>query len=165
MSPDDALDRAGIERLERRLIEEMWTDGDLSLVEEHHAEELDAHWMPQGAGGREGVRAFVEAIHDGFDRFTMEEEFLVVGDGMATVGFTASGRHTGRFMGVPPTRNVGEVTGMYAHRFEEGMIVESWASWDALGMFQQLGVVPEDVGLSSFLGTGMRIARHSLLGR
>lgn len=165
MSPEDALDTAAIEDLERRLIEEMWTGGDLSLVEEYHAEDLEAHWMPEGAEDRDGIRAFVEAVHEGFDGFAMEEEFLIVGDDMATVGFTAKGRHTGRFMDVPPTRNVGEVTGMYAHRFEDGLVVESWSSWDALGMFQQLGVVPEDVGLSSFLGTGMRLARHGLFGR
>jgi predicted ester cyclase len=165
MSDDAALDRTAIEEVERRLIDEMWTDGDLALVDEYHAEDLEAHWMPEGAEDRDGVRSFVAAIHEGFDRFTMEEEFLVVGDGMATVGFTASGRHTGRFMGVPATRKIGEVTGMYAHRFEDAVIAESWSSWDALGMFQQLGVLPEDVGLSSFLGTGFRLAKHSLFDR
>jgi hypothetical protein len=35
------------------------------------------------------------------------------------------------------------VTGITIDRIVGGKLVESWASWDFLGMLQQLGVVPK----------------------
>ena len=45
-------------------------------------------------------------------------------------------------MGIPPTGKQGTVTGIGIGRFEGGKLVEAWTEFDALGMLQQLGVVP-----------------------
>ncbi len=45
-------------------------------------------------------------------------------------------------MGIPPTGKQGTVTGIGIARFEGGKIVEAWVELDALGMMQQLGVIP-----------------------
>ena len=45
-------------------------------------------------------------------------------------------------MGMPPTNKSCTVSGMTINRFENGKIVEGWASYDTLGMLQQLGIVP-----------------------
>ncbi len=57
---------------------------------------------------------------------------------------TLTGTHQGEFMGVPATGKGVKVTGMWIHRLAGGKIVEGreWGVWDALGMMQQLGVVP-----------------------
>jgi hypothetical protein len=34
------------------------------------------------------------------------------------------------------------VTGITIDRYQNGKVVESWVNYDALGMFQQLGVIP-----------------------
>jgi len=34
------------------------------------------------------------------------------------------------------------VTGIEIDRIEQGKMVESWTTWDTLGLLQQLGVVP-----------------------
>jgi predicted ester cyclase len=44
--------------------------------------------------------------------------------------------------GVPSTGKPVSVTGMNIHRVTGGQIQEGWLKWDALGMMQQLGVVP-----------------------
>ena len=44
-------------------------------------------------------------------------------------------------MGVPPTGNKVTVTGMTISRAANGKLVETWASYDAMGMLQQIGVV------------------------
>jgi predicted ester cyclase len=36
-----------------------------------------------------------------------------------------------------------EVTGITVDRIEGGKVVETWANYDALGMMQQVGAVPE----------------------
>jgi predicted ester cyclase len=45
-------------------------------------------------------------------------------------------------MGIPPTGKQATVTGISIGRVVNGKIVESWSNFDALGMMQQLGVVP-----------------------
>ena len=35
-----------------------------------------------------------------------------------------------------------ETTGISIERFSEGKVAESWDNYDALGMMQQLGLVP-----------------------
>jgi predicted ester cyclase len=40
------------------------------------------------------------------------------------------------------------VTGIDIHRFVGGKIDEHWSQWDALGLMQQLGVVPPPASVS-----------------
>ena len=49
---------------------------------------------------------------------------------------------SGATHGIPPTGKQGTVTGIGIARFEGGKIVEAWVELDALGMMQQLGVIP-----------------------
>jgi predicted ester cyclase len=72
------------------------------------------------------------------------EDQLAEGDKVVT-RFTARGTHQGDSEDFgPPTGNRIEVTGITIERFsEEGKIVEDWTNFDALGLMQQLGLVPE----------------------
>jgi predicted ester cyclase len=45
-------------------------------------------------------------------------------------------------MGIPPTGNRVEAAGIVFNRISGGKIAESWANYDAMGMMQQLGVIP-----------------------
>jgi len=45
-------------------------------------------------------------------------------------------------MGIPPTGKQIAVSGMTISRIVNGKAEETWANYDALGMLQQLGVVP-----------------------
>jgi SnoaL-like polyketide cyclase len=46
-------------------------------------------------------------------------------------------------MGIPPTGKRIEVAGISIDRLAGGKSVESWTNYDALGMMQQLGTIPE----------------------
>ena len=61
--------------------------------------------------------------------------------------FTARGTNLGPFLGHPPTGRVVTYTGFDMNRIEGGKIVESWVSYDALGLLQQLGLVPPIDGI------------------
>ena len=56
--------------------------------------------------------------------------------------WTAVGTNTGDFWGMPATGKQATVTGITIDRIIGGRIAESWTNWDALGLMQQLGVVP-----------------------
>jgi len=43
---------------------------------------------------------------------------------------------------MPASGKEATVTGMTITKIKDGKIVEAWTSWDALGMFEQLGFAP-----------------------
>lgn len=132
----------------RRFIEEAWNDQNLDLIDEFYSPEYVGHWFQVGDGDadRETLTAFMEGMHAAFPDFEMSIEFIHGEGDYVTTGVTADGTHDGELMGIPPT---GEpIRGLPAHitgRFEDGQIVEGWATWDALGMMQSIGVLPEDL--------------------
>jgi steroid delta-isomerase-like uncharacterized protein len=71
-------------------------------------------------------------------KFTIVDLFEA--DGKVATRWSARGTHKAEFLGVPATGKRVTVTGVTITRFSRGKIVESWASWDALGLLQQLGV-------------------------
>jgi predicted ester cyclase len=134
-----------------RLINEVLLGGDLGVVAQIVAPDYRPHdpSNPGRPGGVEGVRAFAAMFHTGLS----EREYLV--EGMIADGdlvmhrWTMKGVHTGDFLGLAPTRKRIGVTRMDAFRVVAGKIAESWAAPDALGMLQQLGVLPPLADMSS----------------
>jgi len=53
------------------------------------------------------------------------------------------GTHKGDLNGISPTGKQITISGISIARFANGKMVEGWVNWDALGLMQQLGVVPE----------------------
>jgi len=71
---------------------------------------------------------------------TIEDQFAE-GEKVAT-RLTGRGTHQGDLMGIAPTGNRIEAPGIVINRISSGKIAESWANYDAMGMMQQLGVLP-----------------------
>src|SRR5258708_26107903 len=79
-------------------------------------------------------------------RFTVED-MLVENDKVA-VGWTISGTHKGEFRGISPTGRKVSVEGITINHIADGKIMDSYVSWDALGLLQQQAqCVPADVGI------------------
>jgi hypothetical protein len=53
------------------------------------------------------------------------------------------GTHKGDLNGIAPTGKQFNITGVSIARFTNGKMSEGFVNWDALGLMQQLGVVPE----------------------
>ena len=67
----------------------------------------------------------------------------LITEGDKVVGrWTATGTHKGEYFGIPPTGKPIKFTGTTIYRFADGKIVELWWAYDALGILQQLGVIP-----------------------
>ena len=60
------------------------------------------------------------------------------------VRFGARGTHQGETEAFgSPTGKRMDMTGITIKRLSDGKIVEAWTNFDALGMMQQLGLIPE----------------------
>jgi predicted ester cyclase len=70
------------------------------------------------------------------------EDLIAEGDKVVW-RYTFRGTHQGEFMGVPATGKVVTYTGIIISRIAGGKFVEDWESFDALGLMQQLGAIPQ----------------------
>ena len=71
------------------------------------------------------------------------EDVLPSGD-KVVARVTITGTHDGELMGIPPTGRSISVPLIDIIRFDDdGIALEHWGVFDAMGMMQQLGVVPE----------------------
>jgi steroid delta-isomerase-like uncharacterized protein len=127
----------------RRLFEELWNQGKLDVADEIFATDYIFHEPVAGeVRGPEGFKQFVSMYRIAFPdlQFRIEDQ-IAEGDKIVT-RWTATGTHKGELMGISPTSVQVTVTGIGIARTDGGKIVEFWDNYDALGMLQQLGVVP-----------------------
>jgi steroid delta-isomerase-like uncharacterized protein len=104
---------------------------------------------PARRGGVEGAREFIAMLHTGMSEIRYTVEDLIAEGDRVVYRWTLQGIHTGVLMGVPPSGRTIRITGMDMFRLVSGKIVESWVSTDALGMLQQIGVLPPSGGHSN----------------
>jgi predicted ester cyclase len=81
----------------------------------------------------EWLAAFPD-IHFSVDQVVAERDLVAV-------HCTATGTHTGSWLGIPPTGRQITIRMAVTYRLAGGMIAEDWVLVDFLGVFQQLGLV------------------------
>ncbi len=127
----------------RRGIEEFANQGNFAAIDELVASDYVFHAPGLPAlHGHEGFQQMVMMPRTAFPdlHFTIED-LIAEGDKVVT-RFTARGTHRGELMGIPPTGKQVSFPGILISHISKGKIVEEWEISDALGMLQQLGVVP-----------------------
>jgi steroid delta-isomerase-like uncharacterized protein len=129
----------------RRLVEEVLVVGNFDVIDEL----VDASYVrhdvaaPDPIRGPDGLKQQAKGYRDAFPDLTITiEDQIAEGDNVAT-RWTATGTHRGDLIGISPTGKQMTGGGIVIDRFAGGKIVESWDNWDALGLMQQLGVIPE----------------------
>lgn len=126
----------------RRLYEEVWNQGNMATVDELLATDYVLHDPAHLVCGPEGFKAYVSAFRAAFPDLHAIVEDQIAEENMAAMRFTARGTHKGELQGIPPTGKQVILSGINIQRIANGKIVENWVSLDALGMLQQLGVIP-----------------------
>jgi steroid delta-isomerase-like uncharacterized protein len=129
----------------RRFLEEVFSKGNLELVDDLFAPNYVLH-DPAVQGevrGPEGIKQYVDMYRSAYPdtRFTIEDQ-IAEGDKVVT-RWTGRGTHQGELMGIPPTGQEVTVTGIEFDRVSGGKLEETRVNYDALGMMQQLGVIPQ----------------------
>jgi steroid delta-isomerase-like uncharacterized protein len=129
----------------RRLFEEVWNKGHVQVTDEIIAPTYTHHdsSSPDFGQGPDSEKKRVNLYRNAFPdiRFTVEE---VITEGETVVArWSCRGTHKGELNGVAPTNKQFSITGVSIARFTNGKMFEGFVNWDALGLMQQLGVVPE----------------------
>jgi predicted ester cyclase len=119
--------------LVRREQEELWNHtGDLDAAEELFA-----------VGEAEAAKQEAADFRRGFpDVISTIEDLIAEGD-KVVARWRSRATHQGEYMGIAPTGNRVEFTGISFYRIEGGKIAQSWNSEDQLGLMRQIGAVAE----------------------
>ncbi len=126
----------------RRLYKEFWNERKLEVADQL-VSKSHALTSPHISGLTVGPAAYKKQLGEflgGFPdlRFTVEE--TVCEKDKIAAHWTFSGTHKGEFLGIAPTNKKVSITGITIHEVSEGKILDSQAIWDAISLFQQLGV-------------------------
>ena len=133
--------------LARRIFEDLFNKGDDSWVDTELFDPGFRLWAPplreRGPGSPKDVKEFIRDLHTGFPDVRVQvEDMIAEGDKVVVRWRTTKQTHLGSYRGVPPTRRSLKMTGVHIFRFHEGKLHETWLELDALGMAEQMGLVP-----------------------
>ena len=128
----------------RHIFEEVWGAHDANKVDRYFAANFvnypELPGAPQGSAGiKAQVRMYASALSDNHQ---VIEDLFAEGDKVA-VRWSATGRQTGEFAGIPATGKQFKTTAITIYRFKDGKVVQGWTEYNSLEMMQQLGVVPQ----------------------
>jgi len=141
----------------RKLYEEILNTGKLDLLNQIVAEDF------VGINGQKGPAAFAEPIKPllvGFPNIQYAVEDLVAEGDRVVARFKWQGTHTGSFRGFAASQKEVTNKGIAIFQFKDGKIVQSWIETDRLGFLQQIGAVPQDLGVVPQSPNTLPVVRH-----
>ncbi len=127
----------------RRLCEEFWGTGKFNGADDLLAPDFVYHRTgDEESLDREG---YTQDVMDFVNSFTdvqaTVEDLVAEGDKVAG-RYTWIGRHTGEFLGAPPTGKLITFRLLNIIRLVDGKIAEEWEGSDMLDLEQRIGLIP-----------------------
>jgi len=127
--------------LVRRFVEEFWNERNTATADELMASDAVIHLPTGEVLNPNELKIFVGTWRESFpDWHSTFEELIAEGDRVAK-RWTGRGTHLGELQGIPPTGKRVEAPGSVFYRIAGGKIVELRASFDMMGLMQQLGAL------------------------
>ena len=126
---------------------DVWSSGNLSLVNEVYSPEIIRHWIGQpDIVGLEAYKNEIMRFKTGFPDIHFEVGELFVRDDKVYYELTLTATNTGPFGDIPPTGKKIKVDIMEIDRIVDDKIVEEWGYMDRLDLLMQLGftVIPPE---------------------
>lgn len=128
-----------------RWFEEVWNQGREEAIDEMFAADGIANGLGDAEGnvvrGTENFKALHRAFREAFPNMhIIVEDTVVEGDKIAA-RCTVRATHEGAGIGVSPTNQPIEFTGMTIVKIENGKIVEAWNEFDFMKMYSQVGAL------------------------
>jgi steroid delta-isomerase-like uncharacterized protein len=118
-----------------------WNGGDISAVDDLYARHYVRNTVDPEVQDRAYLKESILSLRSAFPDFHTEiVDFVAEGDRLVT-RWTATGTHQGEFMGFEATGTPITTSGIIISRFDNGMIIEDWATWNALDVLRDLGVI------------------------
>jgi predicted ester cyclase len=133
--------------LVHRWFDEIWTKGDLSIIDEILSPNATIHGLGEANRGTENHQSFKDFVAGFRSAFsdikitieqTVEEGDIVASRWVATMKPSGEGPSAGKEV---------KVTGMSMGRFRDGRMVEGWNNWDEAGLKAELETAPRAISL------------------
>ena len=123
------------EKVTRRVVEAIWNRGALEVADELFAVDYVNHGglIPDVVRGPEAIKVSVVLYRLAFPTFYVTVDEVVADGEMVVLRWTAHRTHV---------ETSERVTGMTRSRHVGGKIVESWTSWDRVGVLGQQNILP-----------------------
>jgi steroid delta-isomerase-like uncharacterized protein len=126
----------------RRLYKEFWNERKLEVVDQL-VSQSHALTSPHISGPTVGPAAYKKQLATfvaGFPDLQFDVEETICEEDKIVASWTFTGTHQGEFLGIAPTNKKVSITGITVHQVSDGKILDSQAMWDAISLFQQIGV-------------------------
>jgi steroid delta-isomerase-like uncharacterized protein len=138
----DGVSAADGEELARRLINDVWSSGDLDAIDELVTEDyVDYYEGEENVRGRDGLEKYVSGLRESFPDFGKEIKEVLATDEAVALRFMATGTHEAEYDGIEPTGVEMSFAGSIFFHFKHGKISETYESADTWGMMEDLGAV------------------------
>jgi steroid delta-isomerase-like uncharacterized protein len=122
---------------------ELWNTKNVDAVDQLVAPSYVRHDpnVPE-VHGPENQKQFISMVFAAFPDLQLTIHDLFGEEDRVSLRITLKGTQQGEWLGIPPTQKKITLQVLENYRFTEGQIAEQWVVMDALGMLQQLGVIP-----------------------
>jgi steroid delta-isomerase-like uncharacterized protein len=127
-----------------RLFDEAFS-GNLDIIDELIAADYVFHdpVSPVQVVGTEGYKQHFGMYVIGLPDIQVTLDEMIAEEDRVAARWTLTGTHAGELMGIAPTGHRITLAGISMYRVADGQFAETWASYDALGMMQQLTSPPK----------------------
>jgi len=132
--------RSVVERLARVFTAQRADIAD-QVIDATVAETVVCHSLTGGPPGREMFRQFVSWVENTLGDARWEVLSLLADGDRAVLHVRLSGRHTGHFLGVPPTGRDLCAEQVYIFRVREGTVTDFWLVRDDVEALLQIGAI------------------------
>ncbi len=129
----------------RRLFEEVWNNGNLPVADQLFAPNYVHHdpSTPDVGRGPESEKKRATLYRTAFPDLRLTAEDIIAEGETVVARWSCRGTHKGDLSGIAPTGKQFNISGITIVRLDNGKMVEGFVNWDALGLMQHLGVVPQ----------------------
>ena len=140
-------------QLINRFVNELWNERHFDVADAIFATNCVTHQLRSGVPvdavprGPEAIKEHVAGWIASFPDLSFSiEQMLSEGDRVVTQ-LLMEGTHQGAWLGIPASGKKMQIRMFTIHRVLQSKIVEDWVLVESLGVFQQLGVVPDTADL------------------
>jgi len=137
----------------KRFVEELWNDRKLDIADEIFSESCVTHQLRSGVleepahRGPEKMKEHVSGWLMSFPDLHFTIEQMIAERDRVVSQLVMEGTHQGTWMGISPTGKRLQIRMVTIHRIANGKIAEDWVLVESLGLFQQIGAVPDTAEL------------------
>jgi steroid delta-isomerase-like uncharacterized protein len=137
----------------QRFVEELWNGRRLEVADEIFSDDCMSHQLRSGASDEPGCRGPQEMKEHvsgwvmSFPDLRFHIEQMITEEDRVVSQLVMEGTHQGTWMGISPTGKTVQIRMITIHRIANSKIAEDWVIVESLGLFQQLGMLPDTAEL------------------